>query len=110
MQSPAALMTLIATVLGGQILAQVNGLDTGWVAPIVNAGGFGVVCWILRWFMTDMKRESIENRREQRETRDAVNDLSIALFMSAAVSKHATEEMKAEAERRIAEIRERSKN
>lgn len=110
MQSPAGLVTLTATIFGGQILAQVGGLDTGWIAPVVNAGGFGVVCWILRWFMTDVKRELIETRKELQAMRDAMNEATIVDLMSVTVSKYAGDDMKAEAERRIAEIRERSKN
>lgn len=110
-------LTALAFIFGGEFLAQVAGIDVGWLAPLVNAGGFGVVCWVLRFFMTDMRqelrlhREEMKAHREELQAvRQAFDESNIAHFHAVLVHKAASEEMRAEMERRIAEIKERAKS
>lgn len=109
MHSPQFALGFLALMFGSELLAQVSGLDAGWLTPVVNAGGFGVVCWVLRWFMTDVKRELVAHRGSMERLTKSLDDTNIAHFTAAMLHKSATEEMRGEMERRIAEIKERSK-
>jgi hypothetical protein len=100
--------SLLAVVFGSQFVAQVSGLDLGWIGPVINGGGFAVMVWMLRWFMEE-SREARKSSNERMEKIERVIRESNDIQLLHMAERSAVEAVKAEAERRLAEARQATK-